>query len=86
METQESADITPPFLSSALGGVWSSPRHSTPTVHWIGCWLGPQSWSGHCRDEKNVLPLPGIKPNTHPALSYPEPSWLLYLKEREGAV
>jgi hypothetical protein len=56
------------FLTSALdGGEWSASRSGrfTPggrasSTHCIGGWLGPQKQSGHCENEKNILPSPGI--------------------------
>jgi hypothetical protein len=76
---QENED--PPFLTSALNGCeWLAlcpssftSREGDPGTHWIG----PHSLSGHCGEEKNLLPLLGIKPD-HSAcgpqlhqLSYP---------------
>jgi hypothetical protein len=55
---------TPQLLISALdGGELSASRrgHFTPGeiapgTHWIG------GWAGRCREEKNLLLLPGIEP------------------------
>jgi hypothetical protein len=33
-----------------------------PRTHCIGGWVGPQSRSGRCGEEKNLLPLPGVEP------------------------
>jgi hypothetical protein len=63
-----SGGVAPPFLASALDGAESSashpgrctPEERAPDTHWrLG---GPQSRSGHCGVEKNLLPLPGIEP------------------------
>jgi hypothetical protein len=51
-------------MTSALdGGVWSAswPGHFNPDTHRIGCWVGPQSRSGSCGVETNLLPLLGIE-------------------------
>jgi hypothetical protein len=50
------------FLTSTLaGGEWSAfrldcvtPRERAPGTHWIGGWVGPQSWSGQ-HDEVKIL-------------------------------
>jgi hypothetical protein len=62
--------VAPPFLNWALGGVkWSAsrpcrvtPRKRAPCIHCTGDKVGPRSWSGRYREEKNLLPLPGIGP------------------------
>jgi hypothetical protein len=53
------------FLTSTLDGV-SGQRHALDTLY---AWYqlerrlgGPQSWTGHRGQRKNLLPLPGIKP------------------------
>jgi hypothetical protein len=63
--------IGPPFLTSALdGGMWpaSCPSHFTPGERASQYPLdrrlgGPQGWSGHY-EEKNLLPMPGIEPQS----------------------
>ena len=60
------------FLNSTLHeGDWSVSYSDcfTPNIHCIGGWEvgGSQSWSGHCRKEKNFLTLPRLEPrNVHP--------------------
>jgi hypothetical protein len=60
--------IAPPFLTSTLdGGDWlaSGPgrlilkESPLPGTNWIGGWAGP---FGRYGEEKNILPLQGIKP------------------------
>jgi hypothetical protein len=36
------------------------PRGKSPSAHWIAGWVGPKV--GLDGVEKNILPLPGIKP------------------------
>jgi hypothetical protein len=38
------------------------PMEITPITHWIGGWVGLQRRPACCGEEKNFLPLPGIKP------------------------
>jgi hypothetical protein len=70
-----SGDLAPSFLTTALnGGVVSFklcplyPHGNGPPVLTIML-SRPQSWSGHCDEEKNLLSLPGIEPR--PSSSYP---------------
>jgi hypothetical protein len=55
--------------STLYGGEWSAschgrfiPRERVPFTHWIGGWVGPNSHSGRCGEEKNSHALPGIEP------------------------
>jgi hypothetical protein len=65
------------FLTSALVGCeWSASRPGRLTLrqiasgtHWTGGWVWPQSQSGRCGAETNLLPLPGIEP--WPSSRYP---------------
>jgi hypothetical protein len=78
MKTWGSGGIAPSFVALALGGCeWSDShlycftlRETAPDTLYrrLG---GPQSWSEHCGEEWNILPLPGIKPQllSHPACS-----------------
>jgi hypothetical protein len=52
---------TPPFLTLALdGGHFTTGKEPwSALIRIIG---GPQSWSEHYGEEKNLLLLPGIKP------------------------
>ena len=61
-----------------LGTTWrwstSSPCRLTPRKEpryppkkWLG---GPQSRSGRCGEQKNILPLPGLEPRNSPAHSW----------------
>jgi hypothetical protein len=64
----------PPFLTSALDGVESlasRPQEKSPTYPLDGRQCGPQSRSGCCGKEKNVLPLPGIEPRTSQPVAIP---------------
>jgi hypothetical protein len=62
------------FLTSGLvGDKWSASLSGRFTLgtHWIGDRLGPQSRSGRCGEETNLLPLPGTEPQfVHPVACY----------------
>jgi hypothetical protein len=62
-------------VSGQLHSSATLPLGKEPPVS-IGQGLGgPQSWSGHCGLEKNLLPLPGIEPGpSSPSLHW-QPSW-----------
>jgi hypothetical protein len=80
----------PPFLTLTLDGGESSascPCHFTPGetalgTHWIGGWMGPQSWSGHWRREK-YCPCQELNPGC-PARHYTDWAILaLYLGDTQ---
>jgi hypothetical protein len=62
--------IAPPFLTSSLGGVSGQlhaqaalpPGEKAHGTHCISGWVGPESRSGRCSIEKNLMSLPGIEP------------------------
>jgi hypothetical protein len=64
----------PPFLNSVLdGGQWCSPMllysQGNTLTHLLYKWLGgPKNQSECCGEDKNLSPLPGIKPRllNHP--------------------
>jgi hypothetical protein len=81
----ESKGIAPPFLTPALdGSEWSTSRFGPftpggnrlryPLYRRLG---GPQSLSGRCGVQNNLLPLPGIEPKPQPVAILTELSWLL---------
>jgi hypothetical protein len=41
-------------------------RKRNPSIHWREGWMDPGQY-GHCREDKNILPLPGIKPILQPS-------------------
>jgi hypothetical protein len=49
-----------------------TPEKTAPGTHFIGGWVGPKTSldqsgrSGHCVEDKNLLPLPGIEPSRQP--------------------
>jgi hypothetical protein len=57
--------MVPPFLTPAVGGgVWSAsrPGRFIPEKSPLYPLDGKQGGPGHCGEEKNLLPLPGIEP------------------------